>query len=351
MSRKDDHWSVDLFPYDPSAIDVADCKIMVVGQSGSGKTALVQNILYVLRDKIDICIVFCPTRETREDYETFIPKCFVYEEWDPEHLDRIILTQRQLARMKLKNPDGSKTPMPLRRVAVVIDDCLYDKKDFTHKCMNYLLMNGRHEHFLPIIVAQYVVDLPKALRTQINLVFSFPDAQEGNRDALRRCVLGMFSKDKHLMATYDKLEMYEALVYDVKAHRGRKPHLFFFKAEFPLPRFRVGAADVWWMYYEHFVKQDAGNVEEFINDKLTKSIQTAAVAAVTKKTSGPASALPGIEIRRHVAAKKKKGAATKKKTSRTPKVKPPPLPRLTPILIPMKKTPTAAGAKKKVSSK
>ena len=80
-------------------------------------------------------------------------------------------------------------------------------------------MNGRHEKFFSLIGAQYVVDFPKSLRSQINLAIVFPEANAGFRDALRNNLLGTFDNDKQLQATFEQLKRFEALVVDLKKHR------------------------------------------------------------------------------------------------------------------------------------
>jgi hypothetical protein len=212
-------------------------------------------------------------------------------------------------------------------------------------------MNGRHEKFFTMIGAQYIVDIPKNLRSQINLVFVFPESMECNRDALRKHILGCFSNDKQLCATFDKLERFEALVLDIKAARLREPCLFYCKAMYPLPRFRIGDDKLWEAYYQFFVKKNNNNIDDYIKDKLHRARSGAAAAeqamsmkkgAKNKGAGGAAGAAAsgGIEIRRHVAP----GSTTPAKTKRTPKVKPLPLPRLAPIIVPTKKTPKKTGA-------
>jgi GTPase SAR1 family protein len=341
-SSKDEAFELELLPFDASAIK-PDSKVLVVGQSGSGKTAMMQYILYCLRDQLDICIVFCPTRDTREEYEKFIQKCFVYPTWDVEHLDRICNAQILLSkRQGIKSPGGTITPAPLYKVGIIIDDCLYNKKDFSGESLRYLLMNGRHENFFSMIGAQYVVDFPKSLRSQINLAVVFPEANAGFRDALRNNILGTFDNDKQLQATFGILQQHEALVVDLKAHRERKPAHFFCKAKYPLPRFRVGCERMWQLYYKHLVRKNHRDVDAFIEDTLARAMSGVPAATGTGKgkkrsASGPGGGAclggPSINVRRADSARAAAGAKTPR---RTPKPKPPALTPLAPIQVPLR---------------
>jgi hypothetical protein len=293
---------MDLGEFDPSTID-PESKIFVVGQSGSGKTAIMQDILYHMRNKLEICLAFCPSRDSNLEYRRHLPKSLVYDNWSLDHLDRITKTQLMLAKLP-KRRDGSTRN---RRFGIIIDDCLYDKKQFMGPSMKYLLMNGRHEKFFTMICAQYVVDLPKDLRSQINLAIVFPEAQEGLREAMRINLLGIFKDDEQLQAAFKVLERYEALVFDIKAYRERRPCMFVYKARYPLPHFLVGDARVWLKHYKYSVKEDNSKLMDFIRQKVEEARTGTGGGGLldsNKKrgASGACAVKPSLVIRRSEAA-------------------------------------------------
>lgn len=267
--------------YIPATMMRVDCTVMVVGQRGSGKTALMQSILRDVGAQLDTCVAFCPSRDTREEYERYIPKCFVYPSYDKEHLDRICNAQVMLSKRKgVRKPDGSLDLPVLRRIGIVLDDCMYDKSLFTGPSIRYLLMNGRHDNFFFMNGVQYVMDFPKSLRANIDVAIVFPEPSMQVRDTLRSTVLGIFDTDEQLVNVFKEgLHEHEALVFDQKAFREKRQCLFFIKATFPLPHFRLGSNFIWKMYYRHFIRRSYNQVEDFIDQSLAAVMSGGSMSA------------------------------------------------------------------------
>lgn len=266
---QEDEGIVQLHEFDPMSMLRHDSRILCVGQSGSGKTVMMQYLLYCLSKKIDLAVVFCPTRDTRQEYERSVPKCFVYPSYDKKQLARICNAQKKLSqRIGDAEARGSRHD-PLRRVAVVLDDCMFDKAEMSSKAMRYLMMNGRHDNFCFLNGVQYVVDFPKDLRSQIDVVIVFPESSPEYREPLRKNLLGIFHTDEQLVRTFNEgLRAHEALVFDSRAYREKRTCLFFCKAQYPLPRFRVGSDMFWRMYYKYFVRRSCAFIEEDIKNTL-----------------------------------------------------------------------------------
>ena len=269
MSFEDDTY-LDLEQFVPETMVRPDAKILVVGQSGSGKTVMMLHILHCMAKKLDVCFAFCPSRDTREDYLKVLPKCFVSESYSEEHLEQICQAQLTLHKRKPgKAVDGVQVKPMLRSVGIVMDDCAFDKKVFDSKTMRYLLMNSRHERFFFMNGVQYIIDFPKDLRSQIQLVIVFPEPNLMYRDPLRKNVLGIFTTDEQLVKTFDEgLREHEALVFDQVAYRSKKQCLFYCKAPFPTPDFLVGSKLFWRMYYSHMVRESFEHIEKHIDSTL-----------------------------------------------------------------------------------
>ena len=266
----DDETFLDLEQFVPETMVRPDAKILVVGQSGSGKTVMMLHILHCMAKKLDVCFAFCPSRDTREDYLKVLPKCFVGETYNEEHLEQICQAQLTLHRRKPnRTSDGTPAQPSLRSVGIVMDDCAFDKKVFDSKTMRYLLMNSRHERFFFMNGVQYIIDFPKDLRSQIQLVIVFPEPNLMYREPLRKNVLGIFSTDEQLVRTFDEgLREHEALVFDQVAYRSKKQCLFYCKAPFPTPSFLVGSKLFWRMYYRHMVRESFEHIEKHIDSTL-----------------------------------------------------------------------------------
>ena len=54
----------------------------MIGSSGSGKTYLLREILFKLKDKVPNCVLFSPTDEQNEDFKGIIPRAAVISNMD-----------------------------------------------------------------------------------------------------------------------------------------------------------------------------------------------------------------------------------------------------------------------------
>jgi hypothetical protein len=272
----DDTENIRLHEYDPMTMMRHDATVLVVGQRGSGKTVMMQYLLYCMAKRLDTWVVFCPTRDTRQEYEKCIPKCNVHAVYDKKLLGKICDAQKQLSPLVIgekKEGEGEeekkKEGEGLRRVGIILDDCMFDKAEIGGKAMRYLMMNGRHDNFFYLNGVQYIVDFPKDLRSQVDTVIVFPEANLEYREPLRKNLLGVFQTDEQLVRTFKEgLKAHEALVFDSRAYREKRPHLFFCKAQLELPAFRAGADWVWRLYYKYMTRKSNAAIVENIKATL-----------------------------------------------------------------------------------
>jgi ABC-type dipeptide/oligopeptide/nickel transport system ATPase subunit len=74
---------------------------ILFGASGSGKSTILIEILYLLRKKVPNIFVFCPTSESNNAFDGIVPDILIYNDVEIETLNRIY--KRQQAATKLYN--------------------------------------------------------------------------------------------------------------------------------------------------------------------------------------------------------------------------------------------------------
>jgi hypothetical protein len=255
--------------YEPEAMLRPDYVVMMVGMRGSGKTVMMLYFLMILARQLDLAIGFMATQDTQDDFANHIQKCFLYSEFDDVQLTKIVDAQRALTQRKPKRlPDGTYEAPNHRRVGIILDDCMYEKKAGKGKTLRYLFMNGRHDNFFFMNGVQYVMDMDKSLRSQVDLVVAFPVQEDSQLKPLRENLLGCFNTDAQLDRMFKALQPNEALVFDRRKAAKKQTSLFFCKAKFPLPKFRVGCDLFWLWYYKYFVRKGSSHVEALIRARL-----------------------------------------------------------------------------------
>lgn len=146
--------------------------LLINGKQGSGKSHF---ITYLLREnmlsenKFDYGIVFCNTAFEDSSWQ-FLPKNYVYEEFQEEVLDNLMKLQRKNLMAGINTS-----------AFVIFDDALDDPDQWTCKAMKKLSTQLRHYNISMIISTQYVNLVPPRFRG--NSMYSiFFDVGSGVRE-------------------------------------------------------------------------------------------------------------------------------------------------------------------------
>jgi hypothetical protein len=169
-----------LLEFDPNVIPV-DAVTIFIAKRGTGKSECCEDILYHMRSKIPTVLVFSPTEQHDGFYKKIIPHSFIYDKLDLDVLER--LRERQ-AQVKL-------TQMTDSQVLCIFDNCFEKKSLWASNIIRSLILNGRHDNIGVMILAQYSLDLPPYLRSNVDFVFAFKDSYQRNRENLFKQYFGV----------------------------------------------------------------------------------------------------------------------------------------------------------------
>ena len=217
---------------------------VMVGKKGTGKSTLVEDIMW-FQQHIPVGAIMSATEEANEAYSRMAPPLFIYKNFDADALLRLINRQKKMKSMFKQN--GDYLPFD-HRAFVLMDDCMYDKKNFRGPLMRELFMNGRHWDLFVLITLQYVMDITPEIRTNTDYVFALKENVRKNRERLYNEFFGVFPN----FAVFDALflevtQNWRCLVLDTTvASTNIEDCVFWYKAE-KRPPFRLGA-DWFWDY-------------------------------------------------------------------------------------------------------
>jgi hypothetical protein len=272
--------NIQIKKFDPSKID--PCRICVfVGKRGTGKSSLVTDILYHQR-KVPMGVVMSGTEESNEHYKEFIPDSFIYSDYEPEVVERIINRQREIVK-KLKNDEKESIS---NSVFMLLDDCMYDNKWTRDKNIRGIFMNGRHWKILFMITMQYCMDLPPSLRANIDYVFILRENIIQNREKLYKHFFGIFPTfDSFNEVMNQCTENYECLVLDNTSKSNKiEDVVFWYKAKIDR-KFRMGSSELWEHHRRNYnPRHDSVEVSDPKN--LKKKTNTASVTVVKTNVTG-----------------------------------------------------------------
>lgn len=263
---------LNIFEWDPSKFKI-DTVTALIGRRGTGKSTIMQELCYHIRDQIDYVVGFSPTEEVHSDFGNIIPRSLVYNEMDIGVMEDLIKAQKRSWKRK-----------PSYNLLFIFDDCGYDKKKFRNQTIGNLFKNGRHYHITIIFSLQYAKDIGPDLRGNIDYLFACQDASVKNRQILHQQFFGQFTKFRDFAFTMDRCtENFECIVCDGKTSKTNtiKDQVFYFKARLSirqirkknpdyvynpsdpvLPNFRCGAKWMWKLNKVRFQEEDDGYSDE-----------------------------------------------------------------------------------------
>ena len=205
--------------------------IIIIGRRGTGKSILLKDLCYHLRDRWDFGIACTPTEETAETFRSMMPDSWVFDGFDMNRLEQMMLMQR-----------ANQTRGKERSLFLLTDDCGFDRGSFRGKAVRDLMMNGRHYHICYMSCLQYCLDMTPDIRSQIDYVFCLKDNILSNRQRLWRAFFGMFERYEDFSRTLDRCtDNYACLVLDQTTPTSKiEDCVFWYRGGCNIPKFTIG---------------------------------------------------------------------------------------------------------------
>lgn len=220
--------------------------IQFMGRRGSGKSFLLRNLCYFHRN-IPCGTIISPTESSNEFFGKFVPSIFIFDEFQPEIIDRFV--KRQVMITKKYNKEiketGKSTIDP--RAICILDDCLASSSLWLQdKNIRFLFLNGRHAHILFCLTSQYPLGMPPLYRTNIDYTFILREPIKSNRKRIYEAYAGMVPSLEMFETILDSCtENFECLVVNNCTTSNKlEDQLFWYKAA-ESHAFRLGAPQFW----------------------------------------------------------------------------------------------------------
>lgn len=249
-----------------------DATVLLIGKRGTGKSTLLVDLMYHMHKKLYAGIAMAPTQDSVDMFETFLPPALVYTDFEADAVDKLMKTKRALSRLNKSHARkrSSRTPEK-RHIAIILDDCMYDKKTLSHKAIRDVFMNGRHEDVFFVNLQQYVMDMSPGLRNQIDYIFIMRDMNPENRMKLWRNFFGVVSDFQQFNVLMDNCtENFECLVACNRIQSNNwQDCVFWYKACPTPPTFRLGHPTMWYLSYKFGIlpsDNDAENKQSILEE-------------------------------------------------------------------------------------
>jgi GTPase SAR1 family protein len=238
--------------------------MLLIGRRGSGKSVLLKDLLYNMRDRVDYAMAMCPTVESAAMLRSCLPGSSVFDRFVGHKVEALIELAQDLA-----------TRNKVRNFLLVLDDVMYDKGICRTPHFRNLFYNGRHYRITCILLLQYLVDLPPDLRAQIDYVFACREPILANRVKLFKMFFGVFATQEEFDAVLERCtQNYEVLCLDnTLSSTGPQDCVCWYKAEFKLPDFKL-CAQVFHTLSERHARQSGSTLSDEAGESGAGSTQS-----------------------------------------------------------------------------
>jgi len=201
--------------------------LAIIARRGSGKSVLLLDILYRLRERFDFGLAFTTTTPTALALSKHMPRACVFTEFTVEKIQNLLDEQELLvARGKPRN------------VFLLLDDTGYDQKSMNTKTMKELFMNGRHKNITFLCALQSPYSLKPDARQQIDCVIALKENVLANRKRLHETFFGSVSYPNFERLFHAFTADFGAIIVDQTVQSTDISNVFFhYKARMELPPF------------------------------------------------------------------------------------------------------------------
>jgi len=270
--------------WDPKSLAL-DATILIVGKRNTGKTTLTRDLMYNIKDKIDLCVGMNPTEMANHNLEFFIPKSFIYHNFDDEKLKHILEWQKRCV--------ANNKAM---RVGFIMDDCMSEqsesingrkKKVMSSNEINKVFKLGRHLKLFYINAMQYIKDAPPDVRGNVDLLFAFNTSSGAEREKLWKEYFAMFKNYKDFSKVFDACAQgYDCIVLDTRRMSSNPTDcVFYYRATYRKEPFKVGR-EIFWKLSDHYF-EDKTDYSMDVNKVIGKNFLNNELNIIKKPLENP----------------------------------------------------------------
>jgi len=248
--------SITVKPWNPAAMPI-DATCLVVGKRHSGKTTLMTDIMYHMRDRLDFVMGMNGTENrSTPTLGKFLPQTFVYDHYNEDKVKHLMEWQRR----SVANGRAMKA-------GLILDDLMGEtnsdgtkRKIMSSGEIGKIFKIGRHRKLFFWCTLQYMRDCPPDARNNTDLLFLYNVTSPAERTKVYKDFFGMLKNQNDFNAVLDACtEGYSCLVLDTRiAMRDPANSLFFYTADLHPEQFRVGRP-VFFTLSEHYFQDKSDN--------------------------------------------------------------------------------------------
>lgn len=260
---------LELHRLDPRTIKL-DRVLVFIGRRDTGKTTLLVDILYHVRNRIADGIVISGTEAGNGFWGQYVPSSFVYNEFSEEVLWRVINRQKRRVQEGDIDPEHPERAPP---TFVILDDCMHDEAMLRNsKALMYIFVNGRHLNIFLCLIMQYPLGIKPSMRSNIDYCFLLRNQSNRDRQVLFENFGGVVPTKSLFNTLMDEFtEDRHALVLNNTVQKNDiSQTVFWYKAKLREKPFRIGSKT----FHRYSMRYAERSQSQSTRDKRKKASRT-----------------------------------------------------------------------------
>jgi len=234
--------------------DYLNPRIAVIAKSGSGKSWVIRDIMYYIRN-IPGGTIIAPTDKMTGFYNEFVSPSYVHHNYEQDIIPKLLSRQKViLAKNNDRKKIGKKPLDP--RAFFIMDDCMSSKHLWLKDPNMLSIFNeGRHYQLTFILAMQYSLGIQPELRSNFDFIFLLGEDFINNRKKLYEHYAGMFpSRELFDQVFLQVTDDYGCMVINNRLRSSDiKKKVFWYKAK-DRSNFKVGSHDMYNFHNKFFDK-------------------------------------------------------------------------------------------------
>ena len=222
-----------------------DKVVLVAAPRGSGKSVLVADLLWHKRG-IPSGIAMSATEGSNRYYGNYLPPGFVYNQFEPEALQRVVNHQKEAQRrLEKRGYSQEEAKLRLPPMFIIIDDCVFDPRFRKDPTLQEIFVNGRHLNIFLVVVTQYINLLTPLMRVNVDVLFLLRDNNINVIKQYHQGYGGIIPKPSEFIQVFHTLtQNYSAMVITKSLSTRVEDCIFWYKAQIR-PPFSTGTEEFW----------------------------------------------------------------------------------------------------------
>lgn len=217
--------------------------VVIVGAPGTGKSNLIEYIVWVLRDRYPCHKIFDESDEIDSRWSNFVHPIYINHEYNEKENETYVKRQKKC--ITDENCTSAKA-------ICITNDCSQDNNIFKTKVIGDKFKNGsRRWKHLDIYGMQYIKDLPPSIRKSISYAIIFREKNVEERERVYKTLGGECGSKADFFQIWDQLSGdYDFMVINKRTQSNNLEDIIFWgnvpnMQRLPKEELRVGCPEAW----------------------------------------------------------------------------------------------------------